>query len=274
MLAIKIFRLGIEGYDDAAAELRIYDRLRTEAAEEKCPARPFATVLDAGIGPMGAFIAMPLLDATLEDIIFTPDIAPICTSDVRIVLDQLLRGIRYLHTNALIHTDIKSANVMLKSKQPVHVTSPDAADVQGPQTRLSDVNVYIIDLCGCVSSTSCGYGMIGSEHYRPPEVTLGQHNFHMLSHPQANVSAPPGMAWDAAVDSFGLGKVPGAALWSDSTGDIVVPRRSARDVFRMRKFCSWPTIEGLASVSVPRTDAAAVDGNHQLLASVQNEVTA
>ncbi|KAI0715426.1 kinase-like domain-containing protein [Earliella scabrosa] len=114
--------------------------------------------------------------------------------DIRAISKQLLDAITFLHSLHIIHTDVKSDNILLCNSG----ASETFRDLrEGPRLRFE---IRIIDLEDARVDAPEHYGMAGSYRYRAPEVTLG-------------------MKWSDKVDSFSVGCVL-AELWR---GDPLFP---------------------------------------------------
>ncbi|KAI0712983.1 kinase-like domain-containing protein [Cerioporus squamosus] len=188
----------IEGSDDLENEVRVYRRLENGNGTGK---RLFSSVIEAKWGEVYGYLALPFYPISLEDALRLPDIQPLSMSDVRRIFRQIAEAIAYLHSLALVHTDMKPANVMLRSCATRIVPS---VELGGPakvkmiyqmrtllmlthcQAELISLELVIIDLAMCTSAETPGLPMIGTNAYRPPEVTLG-------------------LRWNAAVDMFAIG---------------------------------------------------------------------
>ncbi|KAI0711635.1 kinase-like domain-containing protein [Earliella scabrosa] len=100
---------------------------------------------------------------------------------------QMAAGISYLHRVGIIHTDIKSDNVMFTVDSSARVREALDRGVRAYDDAEA-IDICIIDLSdGCRREERCN-GLIGSNQYRPPEVTLG-------------------LPWTESVDVFALGCV-------------------------------------------------------------------
>jgi serine/threonine protein kinase len=69
----------------------------------------------------------------------------------KILIQQLLQGLLYLHTNSIAHRDLKPENILLDRNE---------------QPKLSDFGLY--KYCTAASNTHCG-----TPFYAPPEIIIG-----------------------------------------------------------------------------------------------------
>ncbi len=82
-------------------------------------------------------------------------------SEVRIILKQMAQGLSYMHSQNIIHTDLKQENIMFDK------------DILNDKGRLVNINIKIIDLGNAIESHKVNIKTITSPHYRAPEVILG-----------------------------------------------------------------------------------------------------
>jgi len=115
---------------------------------------------------------------------------------IRAVALQLDDALAFLHTNGLIHTDLKTENVMFVHKDytsepitPENCACPEAVVRSSSSSSSSrhgshspvpmtthvprSLEVKLIDLGNAVCNTRPHHSVIGTRHYRPPEVLLG-----------------------------------------------------------------------------------------------------
>ena len=74
--------------------------------------------------------------------------------EVAYVAQQVFSGISFMHSNLVIHRDLKSANVMMTVK--------------------AEIKLIDFGLCGDTRSTPHLRGMVGSPYWMPPEMIRGQ----------------------------------------------------------------------------------------------------
>ncbi|KAI0713922.1 kinase-like domain-containing protein [Earliella scabrosa] len=134
----------------------------------------FMQVLDSVTPPKGCYLVFPLLGMSLADALEMPGVHPLPDEHTRWISLQVIEAVEFLHSMRVVHTDLKPANIMLKSAEREEKALPQGRS----QTR----SAVALRLC----RPGHGSGIIGTSAYRAPEVTLG-------------------LPWTRTVDLFGTG---------------------------------------------------------------------
>ncbi|TFK81575.1 kinase-like protein, partial [Polyporus arcularius HHB13444] len=121
--------------------------------------------------------------SNLFDVVSMTCLHPLPKRQLREMATQLLRGLHFLHSLNIVHTDIKPHNIVLRSSglNNIRRMRPDGF-------FLNSVELYIVDFGDAVILEKTGSGVVGTDAYRAPEVTLG-------------------LPWTAAIDVFATGCV-------------------------------------------------------------------
>ncbi|KAJ7178837.1 kinase-like domain-containing protein, partial [Mycena crocata] len=132
-----------------------------------------AEVLDYGLSKGLEFSVYPLCGMSLHKLLRVGRLLPLTASHLRNISWQLLRAVDYMHSLNLIHTDIKPANIVLRSDRIRfdRIALPDG-DVAFKEV-LSDVSIKLIDLDDAVSVGPRWMSLVGTDSYRAPEVVVG-----------------------------------------------------------------------------------------------------
>jgi len=95
----------------------------------------------------------------------------LCIEDVRSMSKQLLDCIAFLHEASLIHTDLKSRNVLLRRSDYTLHPHPRVAGEQ--VMRPTSTEIVVVDFGSAVYTDDHSSGVVCTRQYRPPEVVLG-----------------------------------------------------------------------------------------------------
>ncbi|TFK57001.1 kinase-like protein [Heliocybe sulcata] len=148
----------------------------------------FARLMDSvdhGIRPCLVFEAYGM---TLKELQSVPYMRPFSFRHLQEWTIQLAEGISFLHSNGIIHTDIKLENIVVESNNAVNIYGFCHTSKFSLKTILVSSAIRIIDLGGAALMTERHAYLSGTPLYRAPEVTLK-------------------MEWGYAVDTFGAGLV-------------------------------------------------------------------
>ena len=105
--------------------------------------------------------------------------------DIQNIAKQLLTGIKILHKNKIVHTDIKPENILFTESKCINVTNKtklpfnvsqlsNKQKYKKPYKRLINTKIKIIDFGNAckIKDLSSGIETICTRQYRPPEVIL------------------------------------------------------------------------------------------------------
>mmetsp|Transcript_18672 Transcript_18672/g.41662 ORF Transcript_18672/g.41662 Transcript_18672/m.41662 type:complete len:376 (+) Transcript_18672:43-1170(+) len=104
--------------------------------------------------------------------------------DVKAIFKQLLECVAFLHAVSVIHTDLKTKNVLLRRADVITLPHPRVVDAQA--FRLVSPEIVVIDFGSAVFEEESHVGIVCTRQFRPPEVVLG-------------------MLWDKQVDLWSAG---------------------------------------------------------------------
>ncbi|KAI0361339.1 kinase-like protein [Trametes cingulata] len=143
----------------------------------------------------------------LQTLIERREFHPLPRRHLREIAIQLLRGLQFLHSHSIAHTDIKPDNIVLRSSRAVNLRRMRQDDFFVDKLELVSVELLITDLGEAQLLESPGRGRVGANSYRAPEVTIG-------------------LSWSFAIDTFGAGCVLaelylGRALFPYNENDLV-----------------------------------------------------
>lgn len=162
--AVKVYRYGSDNKRYFSNELSICKELATKTSD---PDHKYiieyitASVhLDLdGLSNIHPCIVYKLYGESLHDFMKTLDTG-ISIPNVRKFSSQILRGLRFMHTNGIVHADIKTPNILL--------TIP-LADI----TDSSQLNVVIADVGMSTPEDSLFEMRVGTQEYLSPEMIFG-----------------------------------------------------------------------------------------------------
>lgn len=181
VVAVKVIRAIRRYAESAEVECEILERVRAAERASGC-APPI-------VGYHGCFrwrghtcLVFDWCGVSLYDFLTRNHDIPFALDAVRAVARQLDAALAFLHGIGLIHTDLKTENVMLRSRDydtvpltprtcacPAAPAAAAAATTRVPRA----LDVRLIDLGNAVWNTRPHRSVIGTRHYRPPEVLLG-----------------------------------------------------------------------------------------------------
>ena len=187
-VALKVIRAIPRYIESAAIECDILERVRS-LATDGCAAHHI-------VGYHGHFkfgkhvcIVFDWCGVSLYDFLTSNHDIPFSMEAIRAVALQLDEALAFLHGIGLIHTDLKTENVMFLHKEydtvpvsaetcacpeAVALTSRHSSRSPPTMTRVPrSLELRLIDLGNAVWNTRPHRSVIGTRHYRPPEVLLG-----------------------------------------------------------------------------------------------------
>ncbi|KAI0349056.1 kinase-like protein [Trametes cingulata] len=151
----------------------------------------FAQVTGSGSHNRFHCIVFELCHCTLFDVLTGfSGLLPLPAWHILEIGYQMVSGTEYLHSQGIIHTDIKPDNIALKFGDTVSVRWLDTLTGYHDKRILVSTQICIIDLGNAIEvEPSVGnYGRVGARAYRAPEVVLG-------------------LPWSYGVDAFNIGCV-------------------------------------------------------------------
>ncbi|KAI0359348.1 kinase-like protein [Trametes cingulata] len=151
----------------------------------------FAAVIDSGSYRGFHCVVFDLCDCTLDDVVKAHlGIVPLPSRHLMEIAYQLVKGVEYLHSLGIIHTDIKPDNVALRSSGTTTMKWLDINARLHEKKILISTHICIIDLGNAVDVQTfhVQQGRVGARSYQAPEVTLG-------------------LSWSFGVDVFAIGCV-------------------------------------------------------------------
>lgn len=161
--AVKVYRYGSDNKRYFANELSICKELMAHTSDPDhkyvisfIAASAHLDMTTANIHPC---IVYRLYGESLHDFMKALDTG-ISISNVRKFSNQILRGLRFMHSNGIVHADIKTQNILL--------TTPIASI-----TDESQLNVVIADI-GMSTPEDCLFELkVGTQEYLSPEMIFG-----------------------------------------------------------------------------------------------------
>ncbi|KAI9057435.1 kinase-like protein [Trametes sanguinea] len=188
LVAVKMLHNIIGLHQDIHREERVYESLAGG-----CNPRIslFAQVLHSGTHQGFHCTVFEYCDATLFDLIEAGgELMPLPVYHVREMALQIIRGVQYLHSLGIIHTDIKPDNIAIRRADTAVVQRLDETGAFRSKKVLVCTALCIIDLGGAItfSEALVAKGLVCARMYRAPEVILG-------------------MRWSHGVDTYAIGCV-------------------------------------------------------------------
>ena len=184
-VAIKVIRK-IEKYIESAEIER--DILNDIYEEQKRARKSYCVKLYSSFKSDGHFfMVMETLGISLLSLIKLNDYIGLPLSIVKIISQQILQGIEFLHSMNLIHTDLKLENILFKSitskEQLIPITvynhrKKKDATIYIPNlqsntnTNTPAIEMKLIDFGGATYDHEHKTTIINTRQYRGPEVTL------------------------------------------------------------------------------------------------------
>jgi serine/threonine protein kinase len=143
------------------------------------------------------------LGKSLYDYVKANRYRPLPLYCVQSMADQLISALVFLHQMRLVHTDLKLENVLLVSREPLHVTDKPTMHREQLGERVlapASTTIRLIDFGGATYDDARNVGIINTRQYRSPEVILGMH-------------------WGVASDVWSMGCI----LMEMYTGELLFP---------------------------------------------------
>lgn len=107
------------------------------------------------------------LGYTLFHILESHDFRPFSTHAVRSFMWQIINALHILHTNGIVHTDLKLENILLKYERMI---DRDGFDMK---TQKPSTGIKLIDFGSSDSGTHWHKHLVTTRHYRAPEILMG-----------------------------------------------------------------------------------------------------
>ncbi|KAI9065713.1 kinase-like protein [Trametes sanguinea] len=188
-VAIKVLHRDDDLNIDVRTEERMYQKLLSGCSPD---IGLFAQVLGSGQHEGFHCIIFELCQCTLYDVVQGySGLMPLPARHIVEMAYQLIKGIQYLHSLQVAHTDIKLDNIALKLQDTAKVQWLDPLSGFHDKKILVSARLCILDLGNAVELQGRGvaHGRIGASGYRAPEVVL------------------VGLPWSYPVDCFNIGCV-------------------------------------------------------------------
>jgi len=155
--AVKVIEVGVDGdAKDKTAFRTMEQEVAVLRACSNCPqiVRIIGVNLPTGAFPMRLMVVMELCDhGSVQDILRKLQ-CPLTEAEIRIIVREVLIGLKYLHDGKLIHRDIKAGNILVtKEFQP----------------KLADFGIS----CQLQNTWARRNTQIGSPYWMAPEVIKG-----------------------------------------------------------------------------------------------------
>ncbi|TIA89895.1 hypothetical protein E3P99_01862 [Wallemia hederae] len=110
------------------------------------------------------YMVFPYMDHDLTGLLERPDFSP-PSSQIKLYLQQLCQGTAYMHSNGVLHRDMKASNILISNDGSLKIADFGLARICH---KLQ---------CNPASGKSRNYtNMVVTRFYRPPELILGEKN--------------------------------------------------------------------------------------------------
>ncbi|KAF5325770.1 hypothetical protein D9611_000664 [Ephemerocybe angulata] len=196
---VRVFRIPGNRLNQLARMTRILEGLSSAAPSNESY---MATFLTAGDIDKRNFLVFAAYGDSLRQIIERADLMPLPINQVKAIAHQVSSGINFLHTQKLIHTNIKPENIVLVDSSTSEITTFANRTFQ---TRLV-LKTPIVRIVDYEHSEFTGVRrqyQVGTCEYRAPEITMG-------------------LPWSKPVDIFAMGCV----IYELCTGTRLLHRTS------------------------------------------------
>ncbi|KAJ3316664.1 dual specificity protein kinase kns1, partial [Gonapodya sp. JEL0774] len=111
-----------------------------------------------------------LLSQSLYDFMKANEFHPFPLFQVRSLARQLLEAVAYMHTQRLVHTDLKPENMMLHATGSVE--RPSLKFIGRTCKELVDPQMMLIDFGSSTFEGEYHSSVVSTRHYRAPEIIL------------------------------------------------------------------------------------------------------
>lgn len=167
-VAVKVVK-GVKRYrDHAEAEAEVLrEILRCDPARQShC-----VQLRDTFLHPKHHFcLVFERLDVSIRDFLKENGDRGMLVDNVRSIARQLLQCLSFLHAINLAHTDLKCRNVMFRDSRYDVVPLPRCKGMETRKPR--NCEIVVIDFGGALFKTERRDNLIGTRHFRSPEVVL------------------------------------------------------------------------------------------------------
>ncbi|KAH6904076.1 CMGC/CLK protein kinase [Coprinopsis sp. MPI-PUGE-AT-0042] len=161
---------------------RLYEVIRCSRDDKDL--RAFVDFLDFDVRPGFAVMLFKGYNRSLRDVLQERKLLPFSGSQVKGIAYQLLVGLRYLHRQQLVHTDVKPDNIVLVDDSFVEFEDFEGGSFT-KKLMLRNIHIRIADYDDCwdLRASARPRHAVGTLGYRAPEVVMR-------------------MPWSSAVDVF------------------------------------------------------------------------
>lgn len=167
-VAIKVIR-AVEKYRDAAMiELQV---LATLAANDPSGRQPIVRLLEWFDYRGHVCMVFDRLGPSIYDCLRRNIYKPFPLPMARAFMKQVLEAVAYMHSFALVHTDIKPENILFLDDDMVHIIHPGGSKLARILPKLDSVR--LIDFGSATFDDDYHSTIVSTRHYRAPEIILG-----------------------------------------------------------------------------------------------------
>lgn len=110
------------------------------------------------------YMVFPYMDHDLTGLLERPDFKP-PASQIKLYMQQLCQGTAFIHSNGVLHRDMKASNILISNDGSLKIADFGLARICHKLQR------------NLTSNKSRNYtNMVVTRFYRPPELILGEKN--------------------------------------------------------------------------------------------------